>query len=230
MSEPKYLRDALSGEGACLGAADFDALIEGAGSSRARQHLEQCGRCKTELELLRSFAEARPAASEAVAVKQIEQTLSKRPRWKPEAAAAPSSLWTWMRHGWAVAGLAAMVAVGVWIQRPLTNPAMGDLPDVTRSTQLEIATPLGDLAEAPASLRWRPVDGAARYVVHLEEVDETRIWERSTAESELSVPEGIRKLMLDRKTLHWVIRAENASGKTIAISARGVFRVIRGNR
>ena len=203
----------------CLGAAALERMAGGKGSDSEREHVAECARCGTELELLISFEAAQATAAESVVVRQMEQKLRAAPAWRPGREAR----WVW---GWGVglAGLAAMLFFGLWLRNPAgpVTPA----EDMVRSGRIEGIAPAGDLAQVPEMLRWRGVGGAAAYEVRLTDVEEQTLWQSRTTEAVLALPPAARVLMTERKTLAWRIRALDARGVAITASATESFRVV----
>lgn len=244
--ENDFLSDMAGRDSGCLTPAQLESLAAGQGAGEHRRHVEACLFCQTELELLTSFAMAKPAGTnEAAAVDQIVKRLQAAPQWRPAAASGAgraagkassdgswwSNLFTMPMRGFAVAGLAAVLAVGFWFQQREVEPGLEGFGDVTRSSgQPEGLYPHGDLTAPPAELRWQPVNQATQYDVKLLEVDGTALWQSRVSEALLPVPEAARAFMTPRKTLFWSVTALNAQGKALAPSARQQFRVVPGGQ
>lgn len=228
-NEKEILGGAATKGSHCLSLDELETLAAGLGSEQARQHCLACLHCGTELEMLATFSGLPATADEAAEVEKIARQLRTKPSWRgaarPERRGWLSRLFAHPAGGIAVAGLAAMLAVGIWWQRP--SPAV-PANDLTRSLQVEGIAPTGDLPMAPATVRWTQVPGAARYQVRLIEVDQNVIWQMDSGLSELRLPAEVRAAMVDRKTLFWAVTALDAQGKAIAASAPRAFRVVQG--
>lgn len=237
--ENDFLKALAGPDADCLKPPQLELLAAGRGAIEHRRHVETCLFCQTELELLTAFQKATPAGpEETAAVSQIVNRLRADPQWRPRAVSPAGSWWAnWFAspmRGFAVAGLAAMLAVGVWFQQSPRDgePRLDDgIGGVTRSSgQPELLSPLGDLAGAPAELRWRAVDKAVEYEVQLTEVDGTGLWRTRVAGTVLAVPTEARTFMTPRKTLFWSITALDTQGAPLAPGAKHQFRVVPGGR
>lgn len=229
----------------CLTPQELEAVAAGSAPAERKSHLDACLYCQTELELLTGFvaAEAR-SGQESAAVNHIVNRLKAEPRWRPDVAAAKagaeaadSGSW-WSRlfaspmRGFAVAGLAAALAVGVWfgglrsVETPRRDSGFG--ADVVRSAgRIEVISPVGDLTAPPAELHWQPAAGAVAYQVRLLEVDGAEVWQGRVTGPQAAVPAATQALMLPQKTLFWTVSGLDAQGKEIASSGRERFRVTR---
>ena len=229
MNDQDFFRASLERGEACVPPVDLEALVTGQGSPEAVEHVRHCAYCRGEVEVLRAFLEGVPAAEESSSVRRIEQSLRASPAWKGDLRS--TSRWAFFARPWkgmAVAGLAAALAVAIYVNQPRPSGPVADTVDVVRSTQIDGIAPTGDLAELPSTVRWSPVPGAVRYSVSMEEVDGTSIWHQTVASSELVLPAEARELMTDRKTLRWVVSAEDGESKTLAAGTSLPYRFVRG--
>ncbi len=198
-------------------------------------HVAGCARCQTERELFAAFEANEPVEGEGLAVEWIAAQTKRRlsaaqPGGVRPAAAAPASAprSSWGLPSWAL--MAASVAVVVGGATLLLNPSRGidGVPgggDVYRTARVEISSPAGELAEAPAEFAWTVVTGAAEYEVRLSEVDGTELWRVTTSSSPAPVPAEVRARALPAKTLIWQVSAKDGQGRTIAESSATRFRV-----
>lgn len=220
----------------CLNTDQLATLLEAPTPSTAalRTHLDSCPHCQTELALLQDFLAAEPSPAEAADLAAVTSALRKNPHWRPAAsgssAQAPSASWwqlLWQRPAALAAGLAAVAAVGLWLQQSNSELAPLREPNesLVRSVQLDGIRPVGDLAAPPPQLEWNAVSGAVQYRVQLFEVDQNKLWEALTPRNAVALPASARSLMLPRKTLLWSVVAINAEGRTIAASSPQEFRV-----
>lgn len=183
-------------------------------------HVRECPLCKTELEMIESFAQGMPRGEEREAVAWIVDKLQ-----GPAIQAAPArrARWGWLEN-WqkpalALAGL--LVVSGIALQwRPWQRPGVGRLDSVesgvVRSLTIGGLQPAGDLGAAPAEFRWDAVKDAARYEFAVVEVDGAAVWRGSSPENRLRTPPPLRALFLPRKTLLWSVTAFDAQGGKLA--------------
>ena len=208
----------------CLQPADLEALAAGLGSEQVKRHAAACMHCQAEVALFTAFFGTPATEAEAAGVKHIEQRLRANPPWKGETKPAERRWWA---GAMALAGVAAALTVGVWLNRSSIAPARLPESDTLRSGQIDGVAPVGDLPQAPAAVRWNPVAGAARYQVRLIEVDQNTIWQADSSQNDLRLPEQARVQMLDRKLLYWTVTAFDQQSRTLAASTPQAFRVVK---
>ncbi len=228
-NEKKILAGAIKKGPDCLTALALESLAAGEGSVQEKEHMTQCGYCGPEVALLRSFELAHPNAEEAAIIKQIEKKLRSAPAWRDGEKATEPKWWAGRRSwGLALASLATVIALSVFVQNPALGPqGQGEVvEDVVRSGKVEGIAPLGDLTEAPDTLRWGSVAGTVLYEVQLLDVEGTVLWQWEARAAELQLPAEARAWMTARKTLKWRIVAKNAQGLSIASSSLESFRVV----
>jgi len=235
-------RNPLLGAGEdCLTDAELAILAGevGSGQDRSRwtSHIESCARCATELEMLHRFERAETSDEEAGDVEWIAHRLEERqseifgqPRERPErkVLSMPARRW-WMIPLAAAAGVVFVVVAVDWNRGgpgPLPRP---DTAAVVRSGQVALVAPAGDLETPPESLRWTPVDSAARYRVTVSEVDRTVVWSGEATGVVVSAPAVVRTARAG-KTMYWEVEALDDAGNVIASSPRQEFRVVKGDR
>jgi hypothetical protein len=97
--------------------------------------------------------------------------------------------------------------------------------EVLRSSSLRILSPLGDVAEKPAEIRWEAVANAARYQVRLLEVDRTKLWSAETAVTRIDLPSKVQSLIVPTKTVLCEVSAIDNAGHKIAESEPVRFRL-----
>ncbi|HEX4802989.1 MAG TPA: hypothetical protein VFV14_05735, partial [Myxococcaceae bacterium] len=84
-----------------------------------------------------------------------------------------------------VAAFGSAALVGVFVaalhfrgaQEPELSADLGRGRVVLRSEELVALDPAGDLAQAPAALRWQAMPGAKRYRIRVMEVDQNELWQ-----------------------------------------------------
>jgi hypothetical protein len=226
----------------CLTSEQLEQLLASGAESQnaASQHVAGCSHCGAELALMREFLTAEPTAAEAADVARIEQQLRRNPAWRRSTSDRPASLWSRVMQflttpagRLALAGVAAMIAIAVWLNPVSRQGPIGPIgsDDPFRSAQIGDVQPTGDLQSPPEIVRWAPIPQAARYQVALTEVDQAVVWTGTVdGASELRIPQQARDRMLEKKTLFWVVTGLNADGKAIARSSPQQFRVVTGNR
>lgn len=221
------LRSALERTPQC---PDIDQL-EHADRADIKRHLDECSHCQSELAMLREFQSADVRSDERSSVEWIAGRIK-----SPFAEASPQAMPWWkqifatpMAARIAVAmGCVLMVVSGALYLRQSSAPAIdtgADLSQVSRSHDVDVVAPRGDLTTTPAFFEWLPVAGAARYEVVLQEVDRSEVWRGETRETRIAVPDGVRVKIAPSKTLLWQVTALDADGKKIGASNAEKFRL-----
>jgi hypothetical protein len=116
----------------------------------------------------------------------------------------------------------------------LLNPPSPRLPaavspgsEVTRSLSVAVRGPVGDQADVPERLEWKPVAGASRYRVRLMEVDRHEIWSTEVTGTTVPIPAAVRGQIVPAKTLLWQVTALDSGNRAIAESGIEQFRIAR---
>lgn len=233
LSERELLRAALARTAECPPLEEIE-------SDRAKSHVDACAFCKTELALLKSFRDAEVAPGDAAAIAQITAQITAKLRERSAVAGAravespPSWIERIFGQRWlrpaalALAGALLIAAVTLELRHrspELNSGANGT--DVLRSGALAISSPVGDVQTPPEEIRWEAVAGAARYRVHLMEVDQHELWSGEAATAQIAIPADVRKQIVPLKTLLIEVDALDANGNKVAQSEVVRFRVLQ---
>jgi hypothetical protein len=226
------------------------AVLTPAERRRLDEHAEQCPACAAERDLARLF-DAAPAAAgvrpeEVAAVvgrislpggagaakaKEAEGGRVVPFPSRPRPVSVPSEgtvkarpARSWMR--WAAA---AVLVVGLGLMLQLLRPVAPPLPDPemggVRGGRIELLAPLGEVATAPAALRWAPVEGAAAYRVRLLAVDDEVLWEARATGPSVALPTEVAARLQGAVTYRWTVEALAADGSLLATGEPGDFRL-----
>ena len=110
-------------------------------------------------------------------------------------------------------------------QEPQLRADAGNGPVLYRSQEIQVIAPTGEVAEAPKTLRWKPVPGLTRYKISIMEVDESLLWSGETNDSTLTIPVSTRVKMLPGKPVLWRVTALDDQGRVLATSQVQRFSV-----
>lgn len=128
---------------------------------------------------------------------------------------------------WATAGVAAALVIAAVIGMPLlrrTSPQFtlnGD--NQVRGTKVALISPVQDVQTAPSVFEWTPAARDAEYKVSV--FDDGLIWETSTKEDRVSLPDDVRARMLAGRSYSWEVKAFTKEGTLIADSGRVSFKI-----
>jgi hypothetical protein len=237
--DDELLAAALAGAHDCPPLEDLERLLNEAAPSALKRHVDACSHCQTELQLLRSFTSDRVAESERAAVDAIAARLRTGSAAVSSVRGAVDKDQSWWKRLLAVrwltpatAALAvALLVTGVTVElrrgrRPSLDTAT-ERTEVLRSSAIAVLSPIGDVREKPAEIRWEAVPNSTRYRVTIMEVDHTELWSVETPTPWTDLPAGVKNLIVPAKTLLIQIAAFDAAGNTMAESETVRFRLLQ---
>ena len=200
----------------------------GADLTAAEQdHLAGCLLCQAELRLWETFKESRAGSDETV-VQDIVADLTER-QWAKLPSPAPVGVRRLTAGPWLSVAAVVILVVGLgyalWDPQPALGPPGGD-DRITRSADLRIVSPIGDVLRLPLTFEWIAFEGAARYDVTVREVDGTELWTGSSVQPSVDLPPELGTIIVPGKTVIWVVTAIDAAGEILATSAPQRFRVV----
>jgi hypothetical protein len=230
----KIWQEAASATKDCLPVEVLERLMEKASApadAKAAAHLSSCAHCQTELAMLKSFETAEPSANEGAAVAWIAAMLQRQQGAPADQSSVPRvSFWRSMFRVPYLAGAAAlalMLALGISLYN--SDSGKGGLkgPDVGTIYRggIKLLSPTGDLTQAPGEFRWEAVPGAASYTVELTDVLGTPLASASSTQPVLEASPQMKAIMLAGKPIKWKVSARDSSGKVIATSNAGNFKI-----
>ncbi|HEX4604362.1 MAG TPA: hypothetical protein VH724_10235 [Candidatus Angelobacter sp.] len=238
-SNLKMWQAAASATDECLPLEVLERMTEsGAADAKAAAHLAGCAHCQTELAMLKNFEASVPSADEGAAVAWIAAQLERRqnaPMAQPmtQQKMARPSFWRSMFRLPYLAGAGALAAVLVLAvslyNGSSVNPAKvgsGNYGDGGfRTGAIHLVAPTGNLTEAPAEFRWDAVSGASSYSIELKDVAGITLAGAKTAQNVLAATPEMKANMTAGKPLAWKVTALDASGKAVADSSGGSFKI-----
>jgi hypothetical protein len=238
LSEQDALRSALGPGTDCPPLEDLERLVsQQPPAPNVAKHLQSCSYCQTELQMLHAFqaGEAGPANREVERVSELLQARSQKIVRQAGLASTPAPWWktafTLRRLAQTSFATAAILLVaGIALQfrptreRPL-NETTPSGQEVLRSGGFAVLSPVGDLQQQPAEIRWEKVPKAASYRVRILEVDRSELWKAETSDEHIDLPPAIRSRIVPAKTLFCEVTAWDASGSKIAETGLVRFRL-----
>jgi len=232
----KMWQEAASASKDCLPLEVLERLMESANApadAKAAAHLSGCAHCQTELAMLKRFETAEPSANEGAAVAWIAAKLQRRQGAPANQSSVPRvSLWRTMFRVPYLAGAAALalvLALGISLYNPDSGKGGLKGPDVGttyRSGEIKLLSPTGDLTQAPNEFRWEAVPGAASYTVELTDVLGTPLASAASTQPVLEATPQMKAIVQAGKPIKWKVTARDASGKVIADSSGGNFKIM----
>jgi len=237
--DDELLKAALSGADDCPPLEELGRLLYEGAPVPLKRHVDGCFRCQTEFQMLQAFTSNEVAEHERVAVDSIAAGLRARPiptSTLHHTSQEYRSWWTrilgvrWLTPATAALAL-ALVVTGVTIEvrrgtQPRLDTAVGGA-DVQRSSAFAVLSPVGDVKEKPAEIRWEAVPNTARYRVQIMEVDHRQLWSIETATRRVDLPASVEDLIVPTKTLLIQIAAFDASGNKVAESEIVRFKLLQ---
>ena len=229
----KLWQQAASATEDCLPLETLEKLAGNTSADpKAAAHLSSCGHCQTELSMLKSFEQATPSADEGAAVAWIAAQLERRQTAPYRASSvARVPFWRTLLRVPYLAGAAAMVAVlilGISLYRSNSDhPGIGPHKDIGiyRTGEIKLLAPAGELAQGPAEFRWEPYAGATTYKVELTDVLGKPLASATSKEPQLASTPEMNSAMRAGMPLNWKVIAYDGTGKMIAESSGGSFKI-----
>src|SRR5215471_15941219 len=235
MAERDLLKTTLAAGPECLSPQQLEAMATE--ERPAQPHLAQCPRCQAELALLKSFMTSEPLPDEGASVAWISAHLQRQRESIKGAGHSSARAGLRIQTGWLAdlfrrptirwavpmtAAVAAIVVLGITVlqrsKAPELQADLGQQPAIYRSQEVQLVSPMGEVAEVPQELRWQSVAGAGTYKVALMEIDYSPVWTGETKETSISIPARIRGKMLPGKPILWQITALDNQGQALATS------------
>jgi hypothetical protein len=241
MADDKHIRDvwrtAVSSTEGCLSVQQLERMAAGTtpGEREGVDHLNHCPHCQAELAMLKSFESAIPAKNEGAAVAWIAAQLNKNPERPYLSLSGRLSMFmkNFVKTPHLVAGMAvaliAIFSVSLYIfERPQAPKLVAGnySSEIMRSGAIRLVEPAGDLTEKPASFKWEPFAGAKSYSLELKDVNSDTLWTGNADTNFIAVGSQIKAVIPVGRQLVWKVTALDVSGKTLADSSQGHFRVI----
>lgn len=234
---------ALTATPECLTLQELERLAED--PSPKHPHLAACARCQAELALLKEFEASSSLPNEGAAVTWISAQLDRNLDQIKNPGAVSRNTQSSTATGWfsalfrvgtgrwlvPVTAVVVVAAASVIVLRTSKQPELhanlGSGPAVYRSQQVEVVSPIGELARTPNSLQWKGFPGAAEYKVEVMEVDRAPLWAGKTNDTSFTIPNATRAKMLPGKSVLWQVTALDSQGRTLAVSQLQRFSVAR---
>ncbi len=211
--------------------------IERIEDASMKSHVDACGFCSTELAMLKSFRDSEVHSADIAAIAQITERLRDQ-TFAPNPVSVrdePSWLEKLFGRGWLrpamLATIGTLLIAGVVLEmrhrEPVFNPAAATGESTYRSGTVSIESPNGDVQSAPEQIRWQAVPGAAKYRVHLMEVDQHELWSAEASTDAIAIPSEVRAQIVPLKTLLIEVDAFDASGSKVGHSEVVRFRLLQ---
>jgi hypothetical protein len=236
----KTWQEAAAASKDCLPLEVLERFTEDApADTKAAAHLESCAHCQTELSMLKDFEAATPTADEGAAVAWIAAKLE-RQQLGGSAKPMPATRVSFWRNLFRVpymAGAAAMAAVlvlAISLYHPGTSHPKVNGPEgnigVFRSGEVKLVSPTGDQNQLPSEFRWETIPGAASYRIDLTDALDKPLASATSIqplarEAQIQTTPEMKAAMQARMPIKWKVTALDASGKTIAESSGGSFKI-----
>ena len=90
---------------------------------------------------------------------------------------------------------------------------------------MKLVGPTGELTQVPSEFRWEAVQGAVSYKVELTDAVGTPLASATATQPQLAVTPEMRVAMHARMPISWKVTALDATGKSIAESSGGSFKI-----
>jgi hypothetical protein len=204
--------------------------------SSVESHAEQCPACAAEWNLARTFESADSmSATESRDVGHMVRRLRRGvPTRKNDSGLGRllrlPALGSLQRSPAFRVAMAAVLVLVVGFAVQTMRTGAPQLPDsavdtVVRGGQLEVVSPSGELATPVAAFVWQPAEGAAGYAVTLKAVDDTVLWETTSEQPSVELPQAVLAQLHRAVSYSWKVEALDSDGSRVATSGWVEFRV-----
>ena len=236
----KMWQSAVSSTEDCLPLEVLERMTESiAADSKAAAHLLSCPRCQTELTMLKNFESSIPSAGEGAAVGWIAAQLQRKQSGQvARPVVARVSFWRAMFRVPYLAGAAAL-AVVLALGISLHNTGNQEGPAKVghgiyshgnfRTGAIRLLSPAGDQNQAPVEFRWEAFPGASSYTIELKDTMGTVLVSAKSKQNIFAVTPEMDEQMPSGKSLKWKVTALDASGREMANSTGGDFKINKTN-
>jgi hypothetical protein len=236
----KMWQSAVSSTEDCLPLQVLERMMESTSADqKAAAHLLGCPHCQTELAMLKTFESSIPSDSEGAAVGWIAAQLQRQQNKQAmKPVVAGFSFWRAMFKVPYMAGAAAL-AVILALGISLHNSGNQEGPAKVghgiynhgnfRTGAIRLLSPAGDQAQAPVEFRWEAFSGASSYAIELKDTMGTVLVNAKSKRNVFAVTPEMDEQMPSGKSLKWKVTAFDASGKEIANSTGGDFKINKNN-
>jgi hypothetical protein len=230
----KMWQQAASATPECLSLEVLEQMVEGApANTKAAAHLANCAHCQTELSMLKSFVSSVPSPNEGAAVAWIATQLQRQQvSSSAKQPARRASFWQSFFRLPYLAGAATLAIVATLGVSLYHSAHSGYPPKISDGSSigvyrggLHLLAPIGDLDQAPQTLRWEAYPGAASYKVELTDAAKNVLASATSTQATLTVTPEMKSNMHPGKPLEWKVTALDASGRAIADSSGGHFKI-----
>ena len=229
----KMWQQAASATPECLPLEVLEQLTEDASAdAKAAAHLSGCAHCQTELSMLKSFESSTPSPNEGAAVAWIAAQLQRQQVASSAKPVARASFWRTLFRVPYLAG-AATLAIVASLGVSLYHSAHSGYPPRINNVSsigvyrggLHLMSPMGDLDQVPQTLQWEAYPGAASYKVELTDAAKAALANATSTQNVLALTPEMKASIRPGKPIDWKVTALDASGKPIADSTGGHFKV-----
>lgn len=232
----KTWQSAVAATAECLPLEVLERMTESsAADAKAGAHLAECPHCQTELSMLKSFEASVPSENEGAAVAWIAAQLERKQNTQvAKPAVARISFWRSMFRVPYMAGAAALavvLALGVSFYHSSNHDGISTIGNGSYGTNplrtggIHFLSPVGQLNQIPSEFRWEAFTGASSYKIELKDAIGTVLASTQTKKNVLIITPEIKAKMIEGKPLSWKVTALDASGKEIANSTGGDFKI-----
>ena len=183
------------------------------------KHYFECPACFSEMTLRNEI------------INVVRQGMDLSPR--PVAARAARRAWSpagFSPAKWAVAGISVVLLLVVgWLVVPRSGQVSPQFVlnsnQVVRGTPIQVISPKADLTSVPDYMEWREAGENLDYRVTIS--NGNLLWSLTTKETRITIPEGIKKLIVDNTEYSWQVKAFDQAGTLTSASIPTAFKVKR---
>jgi len=129
---------------------------------------------------------------------------------------------------WAFATISSaillVVIFGVIPNLKTTPPQFFINEDAVRGQKIDLISPVIDIGAVPSRFEWKKSPKDVEYKIYIYSNGDL-LWNASTKENFIALPEEVRKLMISGEQYSWQVKAFSPEGILISVSSRVQFKI-----
>lgn len=184
-------------------------------------HVADCAICQAERDMAHAFVDADATGTDELERQRIARVQAAVDARMQQTAQPPP-----VRSTRPYVAVAAVVVLGVAVMFAVLGPQRAQWPEpVMRGANVVLVAPVTDQAAPVNEFAWHPVQGAASYVLTVNEPSGATVYTEPSESPTLTLPKTQSDWQRPGTTYHWRVDAYDGSGVLVGTSGDGRFRI-----
>ena len=129
---------------------------------------------------------------------------------------------------WVAAAVSAaillFVVFGVIPMLKPTSPQFYINEDAVRGGSITLISPVFEAQTIPSQFEWKALGKDVEYKIYIFD-NGNKLWEATTKETSVDLPENIKKIMTSGEKYSWQVKAFSSEGTLISVSSKVQFKI-----